>query len=214
MTTTTVTYTPWGWAHDIEELAEGVWRVWTPSHGGLKLSRERWDSLPPALRDAMYAQTFAEEDCEEPIVRTLLGLGDDIEREMALKVAGYFDRYAPALPYLRSCSPGIHYHAVAYWGGHGWRQSSAAGRSRSAGRMGAGHDRDDAAQAPQLPSTTTKLQTEFGSLFVTVSVDEDGEPFEVFGFLGKGGSFQHGVTELACRLTSPCTCEGERPSKR
>ena len=53
-----------------------------------------------------------------------------------------------------------------------------------------------------LPSTTTKLQTEFGSLFVTVSVDEYGEPFEVFGFLGKGGSFQHGVTELACRLIS------------
>ena len=48
----------------------------------------------------------------------------------------------------------------------------------------------------------TLLQTEFGSLFVTVSVDEDGEPFEVFGFLGKGGSFQHGVTELACRLIS------------
>ena len=37
-----------------------------------------------------------------------------------------------------------------------------------------------------LPSTTTKLQTEMGSLFVTVSTDEDGEPFEVFGFLGKG----------------------------
>ena len=53
-----------------------------------------------------------------------------------------------------------------------------------------------------LPSTTTKLQTEFGNLFVTVSVDEDGEPFEVFGALGKGGSFQHGVTELACRLIS------------
>ncbi len=53
-----------------------------------------------------------------------------------------------------------------------------------------------------LPSTTTKLQTEFGNLFVTVSVDEEGEPFEVFGFLGKGGSFQHGVTELACRLIS------------
>ena len=53
-----------------------------------------------------------------------------------------------------------------------------------------------------LPSTTTKLQTEMSSLFVTVSTDEDGEPFEVFGFLGKGGSFQHGVTELACRLIS------------
>ena len=53
-----------------------------------------------------------------------------------------------------------------------------------------------------LSSTTTKLRTEFGNLFVTVSVDEDGEPFEVFGFLGKGGSFQHGATELACRLIS------------
>ncbi len=53
-----------------------------------------------------------------------------------------------------------------------------------------------------LPSTTTKLQTEMGSLFITVSTDEDGEPFEVFGWLGKGGSFQHGVTELACRLIS------------
>ena len=53
-----------------------------------------------------------------------------------------------------------------------------------------------------LPSTTTKLQTEMGSLFITVSTDEEGEPFEVFGFLGKGGSFQHGVTELACRLIS------------
>ena len=53
-----------------------------------------------------------------------------------------------------------------------------------------------------LPSATTKLNTEFGNLYVTVSVDELGEPFEVFGFLGKGGSFQHGVTELVCRLIS------------
>ena len=115
--TTNVTYTPWGWTRDVEELAEGVWRVSTPSHGGLKLSRERWDSLPAELTDAMYTQTFAEEDCEEPIVRTLLGLGDDKEKEMALKVAGYFDRYAPALPYLRDHAP--HYHAVAYRGGFG-----------------------------------------------------------------------------------------------
>ena len=53
-----------------------------------------------------------------------------------------------------------------------------------------------------LPSTTTKLNTEFGNLYVTVSVDESGRPFEVFGFIGKGGSFQHGVAELVCRLIS------------
>ena len=58
------------------------------------------------------------------------------------------------------------------------------------------------ARPPSLPSTTTRLQTEVGSLYVTVSVDEDGDAFEVFGRLGKGGTFQHGVTELACRLIS------------
>ena len=118
MVTTTLTYTPWGWTQDIEEVAEGVLRVSTPSHGGLKLSRERWDELPAVVRQAMFHQTFAEEDCEEPIVRTLLGLGDNRTRELALTVAGYFDRYTPALPYLRTCLPAHHYHAVCCRNGH------------------------------------------------------------------------------------------------
>ena len=103
----------------MEELVEGVWRVTTPSHGGLKLSRERWEELPVEVRGTMLTPTFAEEDCEEPIVRTLLGLGDDRDREMALMVAGYFDRYFPALPFIRSCSPGIHYHVLSYRRGYG-----------------------------------------------------------------------------------------------
>ena len=53
-----------------------------------------------------------------------------------------------------------------------------------------------------LRSTTTMLNTEFGELYLTVAVDEEGQPYEVFGRLGKGGSFQSGVTELACRLIS------------
>ena len=53
-----------------------------------------------------------------------------------------------------------------------------------------------------LRSSTTRLNTEFGKLYVTVAVDEDGQPYEVFGRLGKGGSFQSGVTELVCRLIS------------
>ena len=118
MVTTTLTYTPWGWTQDIEQLVEGVWRVTTPSHGGLKLSRERWEELPADVRDAMLTPTFAEEDCEEPIVRTLLGLGDNRTRELALTVAGYFDRYTPALPYLRNCLPARHYHAICYRNGH------------------------------------------------------------------------------------------------
>ena len=101
------------------ELAEGVRRVTTPSHGGLKLSRERWDELPTAVRNTMLHKTFAEEDCEEPIVRTLLGAGDDGDREMALTVAGYFDRYAPTLPFIRRHPPGLHHHVFFYWGGRG-----------------------------------------------------------------------------------------------
>ena len=117
--TTTLTYTPWGWTKDVEELDEGVWRVTTPSHGGLKLSRERWDELPAAIRDTMLTPTFAEEDCEEPIVKTVLDIGDDGDREMAWEVTEYFERYAPALPFVRCFPPGLHYHVFFYWGGYG-----------------------------------------------------------------------------------------------
>ena len=118
MNATTI-HTPWGWSQDVEELTEGVWRVTTAGHGGLKLSRERWHELPDLVRDSFLNPCFAEEDCEEPIARTLLGLGDEREPELAIRIAGYFDRYAPALPFLREVSPGPHYHVIAYWGGYG-----------------------------------------------------------------------------------------------
>lgn len=116
--TATRMHTPWGYPQDIEEQAEGVWRISTAGHGGLKLSRERWEELPDLVRDTFITPTFAEEDCEEPIARTLLGLGDNKEREFALKVAGYFDRYSPALPYLRELATGPHYHVIGYFGGY------------------------------------------------------------------------------------------------
>ena len=116
--TATRMHTPWGCPQDIEELAEGVWRVETAGHGGLKLSRERWEELPDLVRDSFITPTFAEEDCEEPIARTLLGIGDTRDREFALKVAGYFDRYAPALPYLREIASSPHFHVIACFGGY------------------------------------------------------------------------------------------------
>ena len=97
MTRTTI-HTPWGWSQDVEELAEGVLRVSTAGHGGLKLSLGRWASLPRAVRDAMFNATFAEEDCEEPIVRTLLGIGGKRDREMALDIAGRFGAVRSSAP--------------------------------------------------------------------------------------------------------------------
>ncbi len=53
-----------------------------------------------------------------------------------------------------------------------------------------------------LPSSTTVLTTSHGDLYLTVALDGDGDPFEVFGRMGKSGTFEQGVTELACRLIS------------
>ena len=57
--------------------------------------------LPDVVRDSFITPTFAEEDCEEPIAMTLLGLGNSRDLELALRMAGSFPRYAPALPYLQ-----------------------------------------------------------------------------------------------------------------
>lgn len=53
-----------------------------------------------------------------------------------------------------------------------------------------------------LSGATTVLATARGNLYLTVSVDDDGQPFEVFGQIGKAGAFEKGVTEMACRLVS------------
>ena len=53
-----------------------------------------------------------------------------------------------------------------------------------------------------LGSTTTRFATEYGHLYMTVTVDDYGQPFEVFSVMGKSGSIQRGMSELACRLVS------------
>ncbi len=53
-----------------------------------------------------------------------------------------------------------------------------------------------------LSGLTTVLTTARGNLYLTVSVDDAGRPFEVFGQIGKAGVFEKGVTEMACRLVS------------
>ena len=95
-------HTPWGWTRNVRELTKGVWQVSTPRHGGLKLNRERWEELPDLVRDSFITPAFAEEDCEEPITRTLLGIGDGRDREFATLAANRFPRYAPALPHLQA----------------------------------------------------------------------------------------------------------------
>ena len=59
MVTTTATYTPWGWTRDIVGARRRhPGESGRPSHGGLKLSRERWNELPAAVRDSMLYENL------------------------------------------------------------------------------------------------------------------------------------------------------------
>ena len=49
---------------------------------------------------------------------------------------------------------------------------------------------------------TERVRTAHGNLFVTVNVDEDGQPFEVFATLGKAGSTESAHLEAVSRLVT------------
>ena len=53
----------------------------------------------------------------------------------------------------------------------------------------------------QLPSTTTKMKTGYGTLYVTVT-ELEGKPFEVFVFIGKSGGPLLAKGEAIGRLIS------------
>ena len=53
--------TPWGKADSVSEIADGIFSVGTPGHGGLKLSREKNAQMPSFMRND---GGWYEEDCE------------------------------------------------------------------------------------------------------------------------------------------------------
>jgi hypothetical protein len=54
----------WGLADQLEEVAEGIVRYWTPSHGGYELSAERMLEMCPEYRATSFTGDNAfEEDC-------------------------------------------------------------------------------------------------------------------------------------------------------
>ena len=58
-----------------------------------------------------------------------------------------------------------------------------------------------------LPSTTTKIPTGFGNLYVTIT-EVDNQPFEVFCTIGKSGGSIMAKAEVTGRLTSLCLRNG------
>jgi ribonucleoside-diphosphate reductase alpha chain len=53
-----------------------------------------------------------------------------------------------------------------------------------------------------LPSKTTKIETGYGNLYVTVTESEEGKPFEVFATIGKSGGSIMAKAEVTGRMAS------------
>ena len=93
--------TPWGPPQHTSMVAEGVVRVVTASHGGLRLLPEAQDRIPGEVRNSlMNGAQWAEEDCEEIIVLALLRQTNERETLVALKMAQQIPAYRPAVPHL------------------------------------------------------------------------------------------------------------------
>ena len=67
--------TPWDAPDRADQVLPGIWRVWTPSHGGYVLSDERQAAMPDALR---RDDPFYEEDVDYALV--LYAFGSEFRR--------------------------------------------------------------------------------------------------------------------------------------
>ena len=106
---------PWGRVQHTDTLADGVDVVVTASHGGLRLSVEVQDRLPAhLLMGFMHGPGWAEEDCEAPIVLSLLDLCDERVKMTALAMAMKIERYRAAVPLLEDATG---FMAVGLYGG-------------------------------------------------------------------------------------------------
>lgn len=59
-----------------------------------------------------------------------------------------------------------------------------------------------------LPSVTQRVRTAHGNVYVTVTFDSVGKPFEVFAALGKAGGCDAAAIEAVTRLISLCLRSG------
>src|SRR5581483_5521181 len=63
-----------------------------------------------------------------------------------------------------------------------------------------------------VSGTTQKIETGYGSLYVTINEDEHGL-FEVFAQIGRGGGYTASFTEAVARLASLCLRSGIPPEE-
>lgn len=78
--------TPWGSINTYHRLADGIYTVDTPGHGGLWLSDERMAELPEHYEPYTGTRRWAEEDEDAPLVLQYLGLLSLIPETLTLEI--------------------------------------------------------------------------------------------------------------------------------
>jgi ribonucleoside-diphosphate reductase alpha chain len=69
-------------------------------------------------------------------------------------------------------------------------------------------------QRPEvITGVTRRMRTGHGNMFITLNVDERGQPFEVFATAGKSGSCESALTEAVTRLVSLALRSGVDPEE-
>ena len=104
--------TPWGPAHNVTTLGPAVQLVDTASHGGLHLEERARNAVPAEVgATLMNGPEWAEEDCELPIVLSLLLGAQEIDvatlwttaervHETGAAAARNYERYHPTCRHL------------------------------------------------------------------------------------------------------------------
>ena len=94
---------------------------------------------------------------------------------------------------------------------------SFSGNEGAEGQISSGLDsiesgeREPRERPQKISGTTERVRTGHGNMYVTINVDDDGKPFEVFGTLGKSGGCDSAQLEAISRLASLALRSGIDP---
>ena len=65
----------------------------------------------------------------------------------------------------------------------------------------------------ELPSTTQRIKTGYGKIYVRVGYDDNGDPFEVFVDVGNSGTHTNAWSEAIAKLASTALRAGVDPEE-
>ena len=92
---------PWGRIQNVSRVADGISWISTAGHGGFRLSKTRYESMPANLRACSFTgNQFFEEDCSWCAV--VMAFPQYFNADQSLSAAMTFDKYYAKTPATRA----------------------------------------------------------------------------------------------------------------